>query len=390
MINDVYLISCDDYELNNAYNKLKFLLEDNDLLDFVKNDMVIAIKTNLVSTSKPESAVITHPHLLYALCKILIEKGAKVIVGDSPGGLYQEAVLSSMYHKTGLETILETGALLNHDFQQQVVETNSLKLIKHLDCCSWLLKADAIINFCKLKTHGMMSLSASCKNMFGAVPGTLKLEYHYRYPSHNDFADMLIDIQEFYKCKLHICDAIMAMEGNGPTKGTPRKVGLLLASKSCYALDLVCCKIIGLDINQVPTIKQAIERNLCVDNVDKVSINMNIDNYLISDFKNIEHLDNIQFYSEDGKSWFKKIVGKLAKSILLVRPRVKNKECIGCKKCANICPANAIVMKNKKPIIDKKKCIRCFCCQEFCPVGAMKTHRTIMSKILTKKKSTNK
>ena len=390
MINDVYLISCDNYELENAYNKLKKLLEDNNLLDFVKKDMVIAIKTNLVASSKPDSAVITHPNMLYALCKILIEKEAKVIVGDSPGGLYQEAVLVPMYHRTGLEKILETGALLNHDFSQQVVETNILKLVKHLDCCSWLLKADAIINFCKLKTHGMMSLSASCKNMFGAVPGTLKLEYHYRYPSHEDFADMLIDIQEFYKCKLHICDAIMAMEGNGPTKGTPRKVGLLLASKSCYALDLVCCKIIGLDIQQVPTIKQAIKRNLCVDSASKVNINMNIDDYIISDFKNIEHLDNIQFYSENSKSLFKRAIGKIAKKILLVRPKVKNKECIGCKKCANICPANAIVMKNNKPIIDKKKCIRCFCCQEFCPVGAMKTHRTFMSKILTKKKSINK
>ena len=62
----------------------------------------------------------------------------------------------------------------------------------------------------------------------------------------------------------------------------------------------------------------------------------------------------------------------------------KKKECIGCKKCENICPVKAITMKDKKPIINRDKCIRCFCCQEFCPVGAMKAHKNFIVKILTK------
>ena len=389
MENKVFVSKCENYEIENVYNTLKQLLLDNNLLDFVYPGINIAIKANLVAPSKPSSAVVTHPALLISLCKILIELKANVVVGDSPGGLFNDAVLNAIYHKTNVNKIEEVGAKLNHDFSQEVKEIEGLKIVKHLDCTSYLLKADAIINFSKMKTHGMMSLSGSVKNMFGAVPGTIKLEYHYRYPNHQDFANMLIDIQEFYKCKLHIMDAIEAMEGNGPTMGTPRKVNLLMASKSCYALDVLSCKIMNLPLKQVPTIQEAIERNLSVSSFEELDVNMDITPFIIEDFKNIEHNDTIQFYNAKGNI-FKKAIGKLAKSILLMRPKTKKDECIGCRKCADICPAKAIKMVDKKPVIDKKVCIRCFCCQEFCPVGAMKTHRTLIARIITRKKTTSK
>ena len=145
----------------------------------------------------------------------------------------------------------------------------------------------------------------------------------------------------------------------------------------------------NLPLKQVPTIQEAIERNLSVSSFDEIELNMNIEPYIINDFKNIEHNDTIQFYNSKGNI-FKRAIGKIAKSILLMRPKVKKDECIGCRKCADICPAKAITMVNRKPVIDKKECIRCFCCQEFCPVGAMKTHRTVISKILTRKKSSSK
>ena len=44
----------------------------------------------------------------------------------------------------------------------------------------------------------------------------------------------------------------------------------------------------------------------------------------------------------------------------------------------------AIRMKKKKPVIDTSLCIRCFCCQEFCPKGAMKEHRSLITRILVK------
>ena len=55
--------------------------------EMIKEGMTVVIKANLVSAMKPEEAATTHPVLLAALTDMLVEKGAKVIVGDSPGGL---------------------------------------------------------------------------------------------------------------------------------------------------------------------------------------------------------------------------------------------------------------------------------------------------------------
>ena len=151
-------------------------------------------------------------------------------------------------------------------------------------------------------------------------------------------------------------------------------------------MDIVCCKLMNLDTLQVSTIQEAIGRGLSVSSFDDIDLNMNITPFIVEDFEKITHPDTIQFYA-NRKGFFAKTIGKIAKAVLVTRPKVKKKECIGCQKCANICPAKAITMKNKYPKIDKNRCIKCFCCQEFCPVGAMKTHRTAIAKLLTNKKS---
>ena len=153
----------------------------------------------------------------------------------------------------------EVGASLNYNVSTSKIKVDK-KVVKTLDVSNWLLEQDVLINFSKLKSHGMMALSASVKNMFGVVPGVLKPEYHYRFPSHDDFANMLIDLNEVFECKLNLVDGIIGMEGNGPTQGDPRLIGVLLASKTPYPLDVVCAKIIGLDIDNVYTITESIKR----------------------------------------------------------------------------------------------------------------------------------
>ena len=57
----------------------------------------------------------------------------------------------------------------------------------------------------------------------------------------------------------------------------------------------------------------------------------------------------------------------------------KKSECFGCMACLNICPVNAITMKEDEegfyyPIVDKKKCINCNLCMNVCPY--MKKEKT--------------
>lgn len=372
------------YNYTDVENALNEVLKSIDDFSWIKSGMRIGIKVNLVASMKPEEAGTTNPQIVKALCKLLIDKGAEVIVGDSPGGIFSSTFVNNIYKTTRMTIVEEVGAKLNQNFNQSSFNYPAGKTCKHIDSCEWLNNCDAIINVCKLKTHGMMAMSSAVKNMFGSVGGTLKPEYHFRYPSQNDFASMLIDLNEFYNCKLNIVDAVIGMEGNGPTQGKPRKIGCILASKNPYQLDVVCAKIIGLDPMSVPTIAMSVERNLCPKNFDEISINKDLKDFIVCDFDLIKKLNSIEFENQLKGMWGK-LFGMIAKSALQNKPVLDKKMCISCKKCYNICPAKAITMK-KYPHINRKKCIKCFCCQEFCPKGAMKVKRPLIAKILNKKK----
>ena len=223
-------------------------------------------------------------------------------------------------------------------------------------------------------------LAKAVKNLFGTIPGTQKPEFHFKYPNHSDFARMLIDLNRYFKPTLCIVDAIVGMEGNGPTAGTPRFIGALLASDNPFKLDLACSKIIGLTKENVPTLEESYKLGLIPEKAEELTCNDNLDNYFISDYKNILEHKGIMFENHG------KLVKTLSKTFLSTKPNLEKKECVGCGECAKVCPAKAIQISNKKAIIDRKKCIKCYCCQEFCPKGAMKVKRTLVAKILSGKK----
>ncbi len=378
----VSVVSCNSYEAAEVRRALCELLEPIGGLDWVHAGMKIVIKANLVSMMKPDAAATTHPSLLCELVRMLCERGAEPIVGDSPGGLYNAAMLNRIYQVTGMREVEAAGAKLNQNYAvkeahfEKAMAAHTFMYTAYLDDC------DAIIDFCKLKTHGMMGMSAAVKNMFGVVPGTFKPEYHFRYPNHSDFAKMLIDLNTYFSSKVRLCltDAVVGMEGNGPTQGIPRRLGALLASTSPHELDLASAAVIGLGIQDVPTLEVAHEMGLIPEKVSELEIVGELSSFCVNDFQNIHVHRSLQF---EGKG---KFASMFVRSALQAEPRVQKRSCIGCRKCAEICPAKAIVMKNNRPAIDRKTCITCFCCQEFCPVGAMKVHRPLIAKLINRQK----
>ena len=377
----VSVAACDSYDPATVRSALKELLQPFGELSFVKKGARIVIKANLVSMMKPESAATTHPELLKALCEMLIEKGASVVVGDSPGGLYNSAYVNLVYNATGVKSVLETGALLNQNFGHKHALNPGGKVLTELEYTEYLDDADAIIDFCKLKTHGMMGLSACVKNMFGCIPGTFKPEYHYKFPDHADFADMLVDLNERFRCSLCIVDAVIGMEGNGPTMGKPRKIGCLLASTSPYCCDRVCAQLIGLEADGIETVAAAKKRSLEAE----YRVVGEPERFYVKDYDLVRERKDMSF-DHEFNGLLGKLVGGFLRGAMSAKPKVKKAECVGCQKCFEICPAKAIRMQNKKPLIDRQKCIRCFCCQEFCPKGAMKVSRPVIARLLNRRK----
>ena len=383
----VVMTPCETYDDATVKTALEAVLAPLGGLDWVTEGMTVGIKANLVSAMKPEECATTHPSLLCALTQMLREKGARVIIGDSPGGVYTAAFVNHVYSASGMAACEAAGAELNRDLG--VVDTHfpEARVLKSFTYTSWLDACDAVIDFCKLKSHGMMGMSAAAKNLFGVIPGTMKPEYHFRFPDMGDFARMLVDINDYFAEKVRLClvDAVEGMEGNGPTKGSPRHIGVLLASASPHTADVICARLIGLSEDAVPTLQAARERGLLPDEVTLITVGapdgkQNAEDFAVADFEHVAVRRGHLFTSKG------KLVSKVLEKLLDSRPKLKESECVGCAKCANICPAKAIVMENKKAVIDRDKCIRCFCCQEFCPVGAMKVHRTWIARLLVKSK----
>lgn len=386
--NLVSIVPCETYDPRVCEAALNAVLAPLGGLDWVKPGMRIGIKANLVAGAKPEKAVTTHPALLAALTRMLRERGASVVIGDSPGNLFNASVLNRVYALSGLGEAEKDGAELNRDFSEKDAYDKDAVQAKQFTYTGWLDNCDAIINFCKLKSHGMMSLSAAAKNLFGTIPGTMKPEYHYRFPDPNDFADMIVDLDEYWKPVLHICDAVTAMEGNGPTQGTPKHVGALIASKNPHCLDVLAATLIGLNPSEVPTLAAAMRRKLCPDSVEALIVAGEWKRFLQTDFDVIRNRNSLLFVG--GNTVFGKAVQGVMNACLASKPKVKTAACIGCGKCRDICPAHTISIKNRKAVIDRRNCIKCFCCQEFCPVGAMRVHRSPVAKLLTHGKEGSK
>lgn len=374
---DVAVARCADYDHVEA--ALLEALAPFGGLDWARPGMKVALKVNLVSGGRPERAISPHPRLVCALCRLLVARGAQVVVGDSPGGLYTSAFVGHVYAASGMAAVEETGARLNRDFSRREARFPEGKILHTFQYTAWLDGADAVIDVCKLKTHGMMGMSCAVKNLFGVVPGTLKPEYHFRYPDPADFADMLVDLAGFVRPRLSICDAVIAMEGNGPTAGTPRAVGAVLAAENPHSLDLACAHIIGLRPADVPTLAAARRRGYIPESAAGLSIAGAL--FAVPGFKLVAERRSLEF-THPIPGPLGALAGRAMRRLMRARPAVVRRECVGCGQCARVCPAHAIEMRGGFPRIDRRRCICCFCCQEFCPRGAMKVRRASVARAL--------
>ena len=376
---DVSISRCESYEPEVVKAGLLAALAPIGGLDWVKPGMKIALKVNMMMQVKPEKAGTTHPQIATALCELLIERGASVAVGDSPGGPFSAAFLAGVYSSTGMRQVLKSGATLNDNFAIQDVSFPEAVSAKEFQITSYIAEADAVIDLCKMKTHALMAYTGACKNLFGIIPGLRKSEFHYRFNTHAAFANMLVDLCEWCKPRLSIADAIMTMEGNGPSGGTPRFMGAILASFNPHALDLAGAHLMNLTANDVPTLAAAVSRGLVPQEISGLHVFGDLESFVIPDYQLTPKQDVTLWGSKNPT------IAKLLSGMFASRPLIDRTRCVGCGECLRVCPASAITITNKKASIDKQKCIRCFCCQEFCPHGVIEVHRPPVARLLNRK-----
>ncbi|HVI39332.1 MAG TPA: DUF362 domain-containing protein [Anaerovoracaceae bacterium] len=342
---------------------------------FVKQDEKILLKPNLLNRADPNKAVTTHPAVFEAVARNLRDKGFhRLSYGDSPG---HPGNVEKTAEICGLKEVADRLEIPLADFtHSQTVEYVRGRTSRKYEISQGVLDSDGIVSLCKMKTHQLERITGGVKNMFGCVYGMNKGASHAKYPDAESFAQMLIDLNLLLKARIHIMDGILAMEGNGPSSGTPVKMNMILLSADPVALDATFCRLVDLDPSTIPTIFYGAIFGLGHWKEGDIEI-LGVDR--LADYCN-PHFDVAREKSYAGK-W--SYIDKL--KVLARKPVILKNKCIRCGACVAACPleekallfpvteGEAAQKKEIKevPVYNYKKCIKCYCCQEMCPEQAI-------------------
>lgn len=322
----------------------------------------LLLKPNLLVPSSPEKAVTTHPTVFAAVARLLQSEGATLTYGDSPGFGTTEAAA----RRAGIAEVAAALGIPLADFSRsRTVSFADGRLIKQFTIAEGVAAADGVVSLPKLKTHALTRMTGAVKNQFGCVPGMLKGEFHARMPDLTHFAQMLVDLNRLLRPRLFVMDAIVAMEGNGPRSGDPRRVGVLLLSADPVALDAVACRAIGLDADLVETVVWGERWGLgTASGVELVGDPLPS----LADF-----VVNRSHAPTTGRG----LGSPLVRRVLAPRPYIVRERCTRCGTCVAVCPAEPKAVefpeadRTRVPVHDYRACIRCYCCQEMCPEKAI-------------------
>lgn len=331
----------------------------------------VLLKPNLLGRHTPDQAVTTHPAVVQVVVQALRRRGVtQIFLADSPGGLYNEPNMRAIYAASGMKQLADQLGITLWEKNGWREKQGNGQLVHSFNLIEPVLDCDFIINLPKLKTHVMAGLTCGVKNLFGCVPGLQKAQLHMRFPERQAFGQMLCDLYGFVAPGLTIADGIVAMEGDGPSGGSPRQLGVMLGSEDAWVLDLVAAALIGIDPAEVPYLAAGIRQGVCAPAFCEQMLAPGSDPlYPVQGFKLPKGYAPFTFAGSVPKPlrWAVPIFMRWAAP----HPVIQKRRCIGCGKCAEICPGHTIHLENKKAELDPTGCIRCFCCHEMCPVKAI-------------------
>lgn len=328
------------------------------LLPWVDKGACVLVKPNMFSPGTPEQAIMTHPEVVRGVVEYLQDKGARVIISDSPA----VGPFSSVMEVGGFNEALKGLRVECRPFRSEIwVDIGHP--FGNIPLAEDAIKADVVVNLAKLKTHTQMTMTLAVKNLFGCVVGEKKAEWHARVGMDMGmFARLIVQIARTIKPTVNIVDGIVALEGDGPgTAGKPRFIGALIGGDDPFSTDLATCTLLGIDPFITPIMKEAGE-------VGYPDMDGGVMLCGPGDFKLPPITPLI---------WGPKYVRGIIRGQILRRPVCDHENCHQCGTCQTKCPVGAIKGGNGKVKFDYDTCIRCYRCVEVCPYGVISTNEPL-------------
>ncbi|MBD3183430.1 DUF362 domain-containing protein [Candidatus Poribacteria bacterium] len=250
-------------------NEIVKLMDLSGAKDLIKSGDIVLLKPNLHAVQHYTTGGTTNPYVVAAVIKWAYKCGAKeVIVGDSP--YYGLSDPRRCFTETGMGEIVEkSGARWvtfgEHEFR--IFRSASRHLPEEVGISRFVFDCDKMINISAMKTHFNCLVTLCMKNLKGCVRPEDKAAFHKA-----DVNRAIVAINSLIKPHLNIIDGTVGMEGMGPASGTPVNCNLLLAGKDIVGVDSAASFLMGIQPEEVMTIKRGYQAGLGDMNLDNIQI----------------------------------------------------------------------------------------------------------------------
>ncbi|HML02125.1 MAG TPA: DUF362 domain-containing protein [Candidatus Bathyarchaeia archaeon] len=239
-----------------------------DLIDYksaISGCDKVLIKVNFITVETWDTGATTDPMVVEAIIKRLKDLPVQIYVVESDATMTNA---DKAFEVTGMREMGERNGVqclnLRHvkdRVKMDIPNGETLKSIK----VPRIVTESAIISAAKLKTHMSTKVTLGMKNMFGLLPDKFKGKYHVK-----GISKVIVDINTVLKPRLTVIDGFVAMEGRGPSGGTPVKMDLIIAGKDVVATDATASRVMGFEPAEIAHIRRAHEKEL--GNIDDIEI----------------------------------------------------------------------------------------------------------------------
>lgn len=341
---------------------------------FVRPGQTVLLKPNLLSDRTPDQAITTHPEVVRALIRVVKAAGARPVVADSPAIAVK---IERVWELTGFRALCaeEDAPLLN--LEKAGSRPFTIGGVP-VSIAAPVLNAEVVINVPKLKTHSLTVLTHAVKNVFGTIPGFQKAMLHKTFPRPRAFGAFLAAYYAHLKPALTIGDAVLGMDGEGPSAGSPVPLGFLAGSADGVALDAAVCRLLKIPPARVPYLAPLRQAN--VGEQDPAAIRLageSPDGWSLPPFRLPRARLPVPI-----PDWAVRLIGPS----IWIRPFF-NEACESCGLCVKACPATALTMAPRhRPVVDGRRCIECCCCHEVCPAKAIEMRASPLLRLLSRGK----
>jgi uncharacterized protein (DUF362 family) len=243
-------------------NAQKMVQEAVDLIGgvepFLATNAKVFVKPNLGTIRTSRTGATTDPNVTRAVIDVLHKRTTDITIIESDSATVDT---ETIWSHCGYDVLAKEKNVRMLSLSKEPTFTRSGYRLPAI-----LFSDHVLVNVPKIKTNDLTIVTCSLKNLFGLIPTRYRAKYH------KAIDNVIVDLNRFFRQNLIVVDGLIAMEGDGPLRGSPVNMNVVIAGDNPVAVDVVVCNIIGLNPSLIPHIKMASEAGLGPLTLDSVKL----------------------------------------------------------------------------------------------------------------------